>query len=256
MLARESELQDYHFAVSKRTFKRDLDEIRSVYDLDIQYDFSRKVYHIIEDQTPAVQQRLSETFDMLNVLRVSENLSRYIHFETRKAQGSQHFLALLQAVKKQQLVWFSYQKFWEDEPVERTVAPFGLKEFKGRWYLIARDAYDQRTKIYGLDSLLEVEVLKQKYTVETAFDMEAYFEDCFGIIRPESGEVPQEIILSFTPFQGKYIKSYPLHPSQQIILETQTEIRFQLKLYVTYDFVQELLSFGETLEIISPAGLN
>jgi len=43
-LALESELQEYNFIVSKRTFQRDLEDIRSLYNIDIQYDFSRKVY--------------------------------------------------------------------------------------------------------------------------------------------------------------------------------------------------------------------
>ena len=42
----ESELQEYNFNVSKRTFKRDLEDISSLYNIDIVYDFSRKVYFI------------------------------------------------------------------------------------------------------------------------------------------------------------------------------------------------------------------
>ena len=45
-LAFESDLQEYNFNVSKRTFQRDIEDIRSVYNIDIQYDFSRKVYNI------------------------------------------------------------------------------------------------------------------------------------------------------------------------------------------------------------------
>ena len=43
-LARESELQEFDFTISARTFKRDLDEIRLIYNIDIDYDFSRRVY--------------------------------------------------------------------------------------------------------------------------------------------------------------------------------------------------------------------
>jgi len=41
-LSLESELQDYNFNVSKRTFQRDLEDIRSLYNIDIQFDFSRR----------------------------------------------------------------------------------------------------------------------------------------------------------------------------------------------------------------------
>ena len=41
-LAIESELREYNFNVSKRTFLRDLDDIRLIYNIDIRYDFSKK----------------------------------------------------------------------------------------------------------------------------------------------------------------------------------------------------------------------
>ena len=50
-LARESELQSYNFNVSKRTFQRDLDDIRSLFKIDIQYNYTRKYYSIIFQYT-------------------------------------------------------------------------------------------------------------------------------------------------------------------------------------------------------------
>ena len=38
-LQRESELQGYNFEISSRTFKRDLEDIWSIYKIDIQFDF-------------------------------------------------------------------------------------------------------------------------------------------------------------------------------------------------------------------------
>ncbi|MCK4661528.1 MAG: hypothetical protein KAT68_01575 [Bacteroidales bacterium] len=67
-LALESELQEYNFNVSKRTFQRDLEDIRSVYNINIQYDYSRKVYYIDFDQQPEVNERILEAFDTFNAL--------------------------------------------------------------------------------------------------------------------------------------------------------------------------------------------
>ena len=53
-LSRESELQSYNFNVSKRTFQRDLDDIRSLFNIDIQYDFSGKVYSINNEEQQEV----------------------------------------------------------------------------------------------------------------------------------------------------------------------------------------------------------
>jgi hypothetical protein len=52
--------------------------------------------------------------------------------------------------------------------------------------------------------------------------------------------------LSFDDYQGKYIKSLPLHESQQTISDSENELQIKLKLYITHDFIMELLSYGET----------
>lgn len=41
-LKTESELQGYNFTSSKRTFQRDLEQIRSVYHTNIKYDYTNK----------------------------------------------------------------------------------------------------------------------------------------------------------------------------------------------------------------------
>src|SRR5690606_41015508 len=62
-LALESEVQGYNFNVSKRTFQRDRDDIRSLYNIDILFDFSKKVYYIDFDGQPEASERILEAFD-------------------------------------------------------------------------------------------------------------------------------------------------------------------------------------------------
>ncbi len=83
-LSLESELLSYDFNVSKRTFQRDLEDIRSIYNIDIQYNFSRKVYFIDFEQQPEVNERILEAFDTFNALNITDRLSNHIHFEKRR----------------------------------------------------------------------------------------------------------------------------------------------------------------------------
>lgn len=61
--------------------------------------------------------------------------------------------------------------------------------------------------------------------------------------------------MSLDPFQGKYIKSLPLHHSQQILIDNEEELQIKLSLLITHDFVMELLSFGENVTVLKPASL-
>lgn len=253
-LALESELQEYDFNVSKRTFQRDIEDIRSVYNIDIQYDFSKKVYHIDFDEQPEVNERIMEAFDIFNALNITDRLSDFIHFEKRKPQGTENLYGLLHAIKNKFQIAFSYQKFRNEDETQRTVEPFALKEFKNRWYVIANDQKDKHVKSFALDRLSDLEITKKRFQQSKEFNVNEYFKFCFGIIGPNE-EKPQEVILSFEPFQGKYIKTLPLHESQVILKDNEDELLVKLTLYITHDFIMELLSMGSNVKVIKPDSL-
>jgi predicted DNA-binding transcriptional regulator YafY len=250
----ESLLQGYDYNVSKRTFQRDVEDIRSIYNIDIQYDFSRKVYYIDSQEQPDVSERILEAFDTFNALNISERLSNYIHFEKRRSSGTEYLYGLLHAIKNKFQVSFTYLKFWDDEPSGRKAEPYALKEHKNWWYIIAKDLKDGNIKTFALDRLSDLEITKTRYNTPLEFNVDDYFKHSFGIIRPVT-ETPEEVILSFDPHQGKYIKSLPLHESQEIIEEKEDETIFRLKVFITHDLIMEILSYGETLKIIKPQRL-
>jgi len=80
------------------------------------------------------------------------------------------------------------------------------------------------------------------------------FRYCFGVINLDDVP-PQEIILSFAPEQGKYIKSYPIHESQEVLADDDHELRIKLTLFITHDLVMEILSYGMSVKVISPEQL-
>jgi len=122
-----------------------------------------------------------------------------------------------------------------------------LKEYRYRWYLFARDTYDERIKTYALDCFVDLQITNTHFQKDTDFDITEYLRYCFGVIVPED-EKSQEITLSFEPFQGKYIKLLPLHHSQKILIGSEDELRISLQLYLTHDFIMKLLSLGDTVK--------
>jgi predicted DNA-binding transcriptional regulator YafY len=250
-LALESDIQSYNFVVSKRTFQRDLADIRLIYNIDIQFDFSRKVYYIDFDEQSQMQERILEAFDTFNALNLSDRLSNHIHFENRKPQGTENLYGLLHAIKNKFQIKFSHQKYWETNPTIRIAEPYVLKEFKNRWYVMALDLKDKTIKSFALDRLYNLDITKKKFQFPVEFDVNVYYKHCFGIIGPD-GKKPQEIILSFTPLEGRYIKSLPLHHSQKILVDNETELRVKLFIVITHDFIMEILSHGDQVKVIKP----
>jgi predicted DNA-binding transcriptional regulator YafY len=253
-LSYESELQGYNFSVSKRTFQRDLADIRSLYNIDIQFDLSRKGYSIQSAEQPGLSERILEAFDMLNALNLSDRLSDNIYFEKRKPSGTENLYGLLHSIKNQLQIKFTYQKFWEDESTLRHVEPYALKEFRYRWYILAKDLKDNQVKSFALDRVSELDITKNQFQLPVDFNVNEHYKYCFGIVSPNEHK-PEEIILSFDPIQGKYIKTLPLHESQQVLIDTEDEFRIKLTLFITHDFFMELLSYGDKVRVIKPESL-
>ena len=240
---------------SKRTLQRDIREISNLFGFDIEYSKAQKGYFINPNEYENTNfQRMMEAFDVFNSLKLAQDTAPFIHLEKRRPQGTENLYGLLHAIKNRLKIRFTYQKFWEEEATRRFVAPYALKEFKNRWYILAKDSKDSHIKTFALDRLTKLEITDETYQYPKDYSIEQHYRYCFGIISPND-EAPQEIILSFDPFQGKYIKTLPLHESQELLIDSDQELRIKLHLCITHDLLMELLSFGSSLRVIAPASL-
>ena len=107
----QSELHGFDLLISQRTFQRDIIDIRSIYNVDIHFDRSRKVYFIAEEENPDLNNRLMEAFDLISTWKMSEDLTKFIYFEKRKPHGINHFYGLLHAVRNTFIIDLTHQKF-------------------------------------------------------------------------------------------------------------------------------------------------
>jgi predicted DNA-binding transcriptional regulator YafY len=244
-----------HVGFSKRTLQRDIREIRNIFGFDIEFSKSQKGYFISQNEHENKNfERVMEAFDLFNSLNLAQDLTPFVHLEKRRPQGTDNLYGLLHAIKKRLLIKFTYQKFWEESISNRIVAPYALKEFKNRWYLMAKDNKDDKIKSFALDRLTNLEITNQTYQYPDFYNIEQSYRYSFGIISPND-EAPQNIMLSFDPFQGKYIKTLPLHDTQEVLVDNEEEVRIKLKLCVTHDLVMELLSFGDNVKVLEPNSL-
>lgn len=240
---------------SKRTLQRDIKEISNIFGIDIEYSKQEKGYFISQSENENMNfQRMMEAFEIFNSLNMAHDLKPFIHLEKRKPQGTENLYGLLHAIKNKFQIKFTYQKFWEEEPSKRLAEPYALKEFKSRWYIMAKDMKDNHIKSFALDRLTNLEITNLHFQYNSNYNIEQNYRYCFGIISPNEEE-PQDIILSFEPFQGKYIKTLPLHETQTVLVDNDDELKIKLKLYLTHDLLMELLSFGDNVKVIEPKTL-
>ena len=252
-LQNQGEIDGYNYSISQRTFQRDINDIYHIHKIEIKFDYTNRVYYIAYEEDDQLGRRMLEAFDTFNALNSTERISQYIHFENRRPQGTENFNGLLHAIRNNLVIEFTYYKFWDENVSDRTIEPYALKEFRNRWYVVGKDLKDNGIKSFGLDRLSDLNITKKRFK-PSGFNVNEYYSHCFGIIAPNA-DSPSEVILSFIPFQGRYIKSMPLHESQQILIDNEEELRIKLKVFITEDFLMEILSHGERVRVIEPKSL-
>lgn len=252
ILKRQSRDSGEDLSISKRTFQRDLNDIRDIFDIDIKTDSSNN-YIVSDDGDLARKTRVLETFDQLDLLYRTKNPTRYIYYEKRKTTGTENFHGILHAIHNRFPISFRHEKYWEESVTYRTVEPLAIKESHHRWYMIAKDRKDNRIKTFGLDRMSELQFEKIRFDYPKDFDVDEMFKDSFGVIT--IGDT-QEIILSFDADQRKYLGSLKIHHTQEELIKNKEEYRISLKMKVTFDLIKEILSYGDAVEVVEPKRLR
>lgn len=163
--------------------------------------------------------------------------------------GSEFIPQIMTALQEQRKVAFAYQKFVDTHPKKIVFSPYLLKSFQNRWYLLGFIDGKDLITTYSLDRIQELQ-LTEAYFTKKNIDFAAYYKDAFGITVMDEDAV--EVILSFTPLQGKYIKTLPLHDSQKILIDNEEELRVALCIKPAFEFYAKILSFGTAVKVLSP----
>ena len=247
--------------LSKRSIQRDIKDIKDNLYISIKYSKADNGYCIPKDDDAQSDfEMMVEQLNLLGALYMDKNIKDFVFPEKRKPKGIEHLPLLIDAIKNSWVTEFFYRKYDNSSSHTRRVEPYALKEFNGRWYLLAMEI-DGRLeehgciKTWGVDRIQDLAVTREKFLKKPEYDIEKEFADSFGIFSDKDKEV-EEVILSFSPMSGKYNDSFPLHKSQKTLIDNDREFRISLKVKITYDFVMELLSQSADMKVIAPAHLK
>ncbi len=239
---------------TERTFQRDKLAIADVFGIQISYSRKKNAHFIEEEELELSQESVFDQLLLVEAYRETKGKADVMFFEPRRARGLEHLNGMIHAITQKKVLSFTYQKFWENEKSSKVVMPYALKEFKNRWYLLAADYQSKNPsfflKTYGLDRISDLNISNTSFKREN-IDIEKAYKNSFGIIST-LGKETQEILLKFDREQANYIKALPLHHSQTVIAENETETIFRVSLVPTYDFQREILSYGKRVQVLAP----
>ncbi len=200
-----------------------------------------------------MRMRMLNLMSINNLLKDSKELSDQILFEP--VPSGEKFLApIIEAMRDKTAIMMTYQSFKHDYPSTFSVEPYCLKMFKQRWYLLAYSPDLDKTLVYSLDRVLAIEPTTQKYQIPKDFHAEAYFKNTYGVTGVE--DEPEEIKICIDAMQANYLRTLPLHSSQQEIERNDDYSIFRFYMVPSYEFLQELRKYGSDVQVISPESVR
>ncbi len=244
--------------IPRRTFHTWKNAVEEMFGLVIMCDKSDGDRYYIENrevlEDDGLQRWLLSTMSVSNTLLDNKSLNDRILLES--IPSSQDFLAtVMEAMKKSKVLEITHKGFWSDSEHTFPVAPYCVKLFRQRWYMVGNSVYEDRIRIYALDRVQNLALLDEPFKYPTDFSPEIYFEGYFGIIHDDECAM-ETVKLKVSPNQANYLRSLPMHHSQKELERTDGYSIFTVELRPTFDFQQELLWNGDALEVLEPLWLR
>ena len=243
-------------SVSLRTIQRDIKTIGELFHIDIECNSSGKYQIVSRGDMADDYESLLLNFELLSSIDSDITLQKYVISEHRRPAFNINISDLLYAIRECHPVEFDYTLVRHGgKVVSKKVNPHFLKESQQRWYLAGYDI-DGELKTFGMDRMSRVSVIgTEKFRRNEDIDIPSLFRESFGIWNNPSDPV-EEIVLRYDALDGAFVKTLPLHSSQEILSDTSDGLTVRLRLRITNDFVMALLSRSRSVEVVSPLHLR
>ena len=173
--------------LARSTFNRHKVAVEDIFGINIECDRSNgyKYYignaEVLRENT--VQNWMLSTLSVNNIISESLCLHSRILLESIPS-ADERLEKIISAMKTSCLLQIVYKKYDSDQEREHTIAPYCIKLYHRRWYLLAR-FNSGNLGILSLDRIRETKVTDETFEIEPDFDAEVYFSDCFGVVRDE-----------------------------------------------------------------------
>ncbi len=186
---------------------------------------------------------------------VKELFEKKSLLETEKHEpinGIELITDILHAINSRNTLTIEYQKFDGDKIKTHEYNPILLKEDKQMWYIIGKNLKKNGFITLALDRIKSLAVSDKIFDV-IEFNSDEYFKYSFGVTISDAE--PVDVVISFVPFQGNYLRTLPIHSTQKILVDDENEFIIQITVIPSYEFYSKIKSYGEQAKIISPANI-
>ena len=259
-LNRETDPQRRRYAL--RTFHNHKKAIKDLFGIEIVYYDDKWVISIPEEEDLAQPRR--EILSLITTNKAAEKLKGRILFEADPKTKTDWLQTVTRAMMNGRQLSFRYCKYdsTTGDRKPRVLAPYCIKMYKRRWYLIGKEIGDRRLKAFAMDDRMsELELSHKTFGMPRYFSAPEYFRDSIGIVVGKA----QKIKVKVFGHEQEYWESAPLHPSQtRLVIDKAKDYSIYELNVVTqtpdgapaWELYQELFSKMDRIEVLEPAEMR
>jgi hypothetical protein len=166
----------------RSSFNRHKDAIEDMFGIYIEcervggYKYYIGNAKVLEEDT--IQNWMLSTLSVNNIISECRSIHDRIMLEPIPSDG-EYLQRVIEAMKENVLISFTYQKYGADTTKEVVVEPYLVKLFHRRWYLICRYPETKEFRTFSFDRILNVESTSIRFKMGENFDANEFFNGEF-----------------------------------------------------------------------------
>ncbi len=244
-------------SLALRTFHMHRKAIAELFSIEIKCNPSTYAYYISNPEklrNDRTRQWLLKSFTISNMIEAGHNMQDRILFE-EIPQGTEYIQTIIEAMQQNKELLIDYQAFGAHRKTYH-IQPYAMKVYHQRWYIVGLLHEQNEIRSLALDRILEMTLSEQTFVLPADFQAKEYYANTIGIYVNENLK-PQKVIIRAYGRQVDYMRSLPIHHSQQeIVCKHEQYSDFQYRLCLTPELTSQLLAMGDSIEVIEPNELR
>ncbi len=278
--------------ISKATFKRDLEYLRSRSKADIEYDrflggykfkdgsdinkiemtglwFSEKeatalvlMQHLLSslDQAGLIGPHIEPLTAIIDgILGQSETSAKELRKRIKvigvgsRKNSIENFSEIGAALLKRNRLEITYYSKGKGEDTAREISPQRLIYYRENWYLDAYCHLRNDLRSFAVDGIRSAVVTNKKAQEVAEKDCQEHFAESYGIF---SGKATQRAKLRFTPEHARWVAGEHWHGQQVGSFDEEGYYNLEFDFNQDPELIMDILKHGSGVEVIGPASLK
>lgn len=165
----------------------------------------------------------------------------------------QSFAELGSALLNRQRLQITYYAKVKNEVTEREISPQQLIYYRDNWYLDAYCHLREELRSFAVDGIRRAVIVDHKAKEVPEKELKEYFGQSYGLF---SGKANKRAKLRFTPEQARWISAEIWHQDQEGYFDGKGYYILEFDYNQDPELVMDILKYGSAVEVLGPASLR